>query len=74
MKNRASKRRSVVKAITYRVIILCLDFLVIYVLTGKVKTAAAFMIVSNIYTTIGYFLHERVWAGITWGIEPQKGN
>jgi uncharacterized membrane protein len=74
MKNRASKRRSVVKAITYRVIIVCLDFLVIYVLTGKVMTAAAFMIVSNIYTTIGYFLHERVWAGITWGIEPQKDN
>lgn len=39
-------------------------FLVIYLLTGKVVTAAAFMIVSNIYTTVAYFLHERVWAGI----------
>jgi uncharacterized membrane protein len=35
-------------------------------------TAAAFMIVSNIYTTVAYFLHERVWAGIKWGMEPQK--
>ena len=74
MKNRASRKRSVVKAITYRVIIVCLDFLVIYLLTGKVVTAAAFMIVSNVYTTIGYFLHERVWAGSTWGIEPQENN
>ena len=49
-----------------------LDFLVIYLLTGKVMTAAAFMIVSNIYTTVAYFLHERVWAGIRWGLEPQK--
>jgi uncharacterized membrane protein len=69
---RASRKRSVVKAITYRGIIICLDFLVIYLLTGKVKTAAAFMIVSNIYTTVAYFLHERAWAGITWGLEPRK--
>ena len=71
MQNRASRKRSVVKAVTYRGVIVCLDFLVIYLLTGKVMTAAAFMIVSNIYTTIGYFLHERLWARIKWGMEPQ---
>jgi len=71
MQNRASRKRSVVKAVTYRGIIICLDFLVIYLLTGKVMTAAAFMIVSNIYTTVAYFLHERVWAGIKWGLEPE---
>jgi len=43
-------------------------------LTGKVMTAAAFMIISNIYTTVAYFLHERVWAGIKWGLEPQNAN
>lgn len=74
MLNRASRKRSVVKAITYRLIIVCLDFLVIYMLTGKVMTAAAFMVVSNIYTTLAYFLHERVWAGIKWGLSPQTEN
>jgi uncharacterized membrane protein len=74
MKNRATRKRSVVKATTYRGIIVCLDFLVVYLLTGKVVTAASFMIVSNIYTTVGYFLHERVWAGIKWGMEPQNQN
>jgi uncharacterized membrane protein len=72
MQNRASRKRSIVKAITYRGIVVCLDFLVIYLLTGKVVTAAAFMIVSNVYTTVAYFLHERVWAGIKWGLESQK--
>ena len=48
------------------------DFLVIYLLAGKVVTAAAFMIISNIYTTVAYFLHERLWSGIQWGLEPQK--
>ena len=74
MQNRASRKRSVLKAITYRGIIVCLDFLVIDLLTGKVMTAAAFMIVSNIYTTVAYVLHERVWAGVRWGMEPQKNN
>jgi adenylylsulfate kinase len=71
MQNRASRMRSVVKAITYRAFIVCLDFLVIYLLTGKVMTAAAFMIVSNIYTTAAYFLHERLWARIGWGMKPE---
>jgi uncharacterized membrane protein len=67
-----SRKRSIVKAVTYRTIIVCLDFLVIYLLTGKVGTATTFMIVSNTYTTLGYFLHERVWAGIKWGMEPRS--
>jgi uncharacterized membrane protein len=73
MNNRASKKRSIVKAVTYRSIIVVLDFLVIYLLTGKVATAAGFMIISNIYTTVAYFLHERVWSGIKWGLNPQAG-
>jgi uncharacterized membrane protein len=60
-------RRSVVKTISYRVVILILDFVCIYLFTGKIKVALGFMIVSNIYTTIGYFFHERIWDKIKWG-------
>ena len=74
MNNRASRKRSIIKAVTYRSIIVCLDFLAVYLLTGKVATATTFMIVSNIYTSVGYFLHERVWAKISWGMEPQSEN
>jgi len=49
-------RRSIVKTISYRVVILILDFVAIYLFTGKIKVAIVFMIVSNIYTTIGYKL------------------
>ena len=58
-----------VKAITYRVFVVCLDFLAIYLLTRKVQIAVGFMILSNIYTTVGYFAHERVWSRIKWGTE-----
>ncbi|WP_432328498.1 hypothetical protein ACRQ5D_04760 [Mucilaginibacter sp. P25] len=48
-------RRSIVKAISYRAAILILDFAAIYLFTGQIKVAVGFMIVSNVYTTIGYF-------------------
>ena len=60
--------RSIVKTISYRVTILILDFTAIYLFTGQIKIALGFMIVSNIYTTLGYFFHERIWEKIKWGI------
>jgi uncharacterized membrane protein len=59
--------RSIVKTVSYRVVILVLDFTSIYLFTGQVKIAVGFMIVSNVYTTIGYFFHERIWDKIKWG-------
>ena len=60
-------KRSIVKTVSYRLIILTLDFIAIYLFTGKIKVAVGFTVVSNIYTTIGYFLHERFWDKISWG-------
>ena len=60
-------KRSIVKAVTYRVVIVCLDFLAVYLMTGKTAIALGFMVVSNLYTTVGYFVHERIWARISWG-------
>jgi uncharacterized membrane protein len=64
-------KRSITKAVTYRLVIICLDFTVVYLLTGKATVAAGFMVVSNIYTTVAYVLHERLWARIKWGIETK---
>jgi uncharacterized membrane protein len=65
----ATRKRSLVKALTYRVAIICLDFTVVYLLTHKTEAALGFMIVSNVYTTVGYFVHERIWEKIKWGKE-----
>lgn len=63
-----SGRRSLVKAITYRLVVMCADAAAIYLLTGQWRLAAGFMVASNIYTTVLYFLHERLWAHIGWGL------
>lgn len=62
-----SFKRSLVKSIGYRFIIVTLDFITVYIFTGKVNIAVGFMLVSNAYTTLIYFLHERIWARIKWG-------
>ena len=60
-------RRSLVKAITYRLLIIVLDITVIYSLTGRLDLALGFMIISNVYTSIAYYFHERIWNKIGWG-------
>lgn len=59
--------RSLAKTISYRIMILVLDFTVVYLFTGKVEIAIGFMVVSNIYTSVGYYMHERVWDRVKWG-------
>jgi len=59
--------RSIVKTVSYRITIVILDFVCIYLFTGKVTVALGFTIVSNLYTTFIYFLHERIWGKIKWG-------
>jgi adenylylsulfate kinase len=67
-----TRKRSLVKALTYRAFIVCLDFLAVYLFTHKVDVALGFMLASNVYTTVAYFLHERLWERIRWGVEPAK--
>jgi uncharacterized membrane protein len=59
--------RSLVKTITYRALIIILDFTFIYLLTGQYQTAFWFMLGSNIYTSVAYYVHERFWNRTSWG-------
>ena len=60
------------KAITYRVMIIILDIVSIYLLTGRYEIAIGFMIVSNKYTSLAYYYHERLWSRISWGRKREK--
>jgi uncharacterized membrane protein len=59
--------RSVVKAISYRIIVVIADFIAVYFFTGRLEIALGFVVVSNIYTSALYFLHERFWDRVAWG-------
>jgi adenylylsulfate kinase len=59
--------RSLVKAVSYRAAVLALDFATLYWFTRKLSVAMGFTLASNVYTTIAYLLHERVWDRVRWG-------
>lgn len=60
----ASKKRSLYKSITFRILIIVMDIVVIYLLTRRVDVTIGITIVSNITSTFLYFIHERVWNNI----------
>ena len=62
-----SRTRSLIKAITYRVVIIICDFVAVYFFTRRIEIAVGFVIISNIYTTVAYYFHERIWNNIKWG-------
>jgi len=59
--------RSIAKSITYRVLSLSADSGVAYFFTRDVALSAGIVILVNTYSTLLYYLHERVWAHIFWG-------
>jgi len=60
-------KRTLVKTISYRLCIIVLDFTTIYLFTAQLKVALGFTIISNVYTSLAYFFHERIWDRINWG-------
>ena len=59
--------RSVVKALTYRFLIVLSDSIVVYFLTKRFDLTAGFIATTSIINTILYFAHERAWNSIHWG-------
>jgi uncharacterized membrane protein len=65
-------KRSIVKAITFRTIILCSDGIIVYAITKRFDIALDVIFFSNLASTVIYFLHERLWNNIHWGKEKRK--
>ncbi|MDD5109868.1 MAG: DUF2061 domain-containing protein [Patescibacteria group bacterium] len=64
---RESPYRSIVKAATFRILIICADSVILYSLTRRVDLTASVLILSNLSSTVFYFAHERIWNKIHWG-------
>jgi uncharacterized membrane protein len=67
MEEHDTNSRSIVKAITWRVIASLTTFILAYIITGELALSAGIGIADVIAKFIFYFLHERAWDRITWG-------
>lgn len=66
-KHGETKRRSVVKAFSWRTIGTLDTITISYFLTGEITTAISIGGIEIFTKMILYFFHERLWNAISWG-------
>lgn len=67
--NKETRRRSVAKAVTFRVIAMAVGFVVAYAFTHRIGVSLGIMLIRDAVMTLFYFWHERAWQRIRWGIQ-----
>ena len=63
------KKRSIAKTLSWRVIATLTTALVVLSLTGETELALAAATVDTLIKLFLYYLHERGWTKVKWGIE-----
>jgi len=59
--------RSVIKALSWRLIGTIDTLVVSYILTGELLLASSIASIDFVTKLVLYFVHERIWNTITWG-------
>ena len=67
-----SKRRSILKAVSWRVTGTIDTFVISYLITGTIKMAASISLVEIATKMTLYFFHERLWNKIHYGRITEK--
>ena len=62
--------RSLVKAVSWRVLGSIDTFLLSWLFTGSPKAAGAIATTEVLTKMVLYYLHERAWASVKWGVRP----
>jgi len=65
-----SRKRSLVMTITWRIVAELDAFLVSYLITGSLKLSLSIIGIESTTKTVLYYIHERAWGHILWGIRP----
>ncbi|PQJ79421.1 DUF2061 domain-containing protein [Polaribacter porphyrae] len=66
-KNSEKPLRSIVKALSWRIVGTLDTLIVSYILTGEIILATSIASIDFITKLILYFFHERLWNKINWG-------
>jgi adenylylsulfate kinase len=63
------RRRSLMKAISWRILASLITVSLVFIFTGKIVLSLAVGITEVVVKMVFYFIHERIWSNIRWGIE-----
>jgi adenylylsulfate kinase len=63
-----SHKRSIIKGITWRIVASTTTMTVVYIVTGDLVLVASVGVIDVTAKIFFYYLHERGWGKIKWGI------
>ena len=61
-----TKKRTMVKTITWRITAILTTFLIAWILTGDILVGASIGSIEAIAKIFLYYFHERIWTNISW--------
>ncbi|GAB7021052.1 DUF2061 domain-containing protein [Halostagnicola bangensis] len=64
--------RTLVKTISYRLLMIVVTIAVAFVVTGSVTDSINIGVATNLLKTGTYYGYERLWAHISWGFEGER--
>lgn len=67
-----SNKRIALKSLTFRVLILTADGIIVYAITREFQTALTVTIIRNAFAMILYYIHEEYWNKVRWGFKKSK--
>ena len=68
-RGREAHRRSIVKAVSWRALGSIDTFFLGWLFTGRAGIAGAIASTEVLTKMVLYYFHERVWAGVRWGVQ-----
>ena len=68
-RGREAHRRSLAKAVSWRVLGSIDTFLLSWLFTGSPKAAGAIALTEVLTKMVLYYLHERAWSSVKWGFK-----
>lgn len=63
----ATRKRTIAKSITWRIIASSITFAVSWLVTGHIGVASGIAVVDALVKMVAYYGHERAWLRVTWG-------
>lgn len=63
-----ARRRAIVKTLCYRLVMVLVTVVVAWAVVGDVGDALNIGLVANVVKTGTYYLYERTWDRISWGV------
>jgi uncharacterized membrane protein len=64
-----ARRRAIVKTLCYRLFMLAITVTIAFVVVGDLGDALNIGLAANVLKTGTYYLYERLWDRIAWGVE-----